>query len=171
MFKFLGSSVTDVTSFVVEILASANTVYINQVRIALHMRSYAGFYCFRVCSHRLVYVYSWKSSLLWTLLLRQTVTFILSMFLINTRTYTYIMTLSDQAWNFDSTTGACSTISDDLDLFSTWRKKQRPTVNGIYHLLTNCYPSPGTVGLSWMGTLCSNYQSTGTGFCSYAHPF
>eukprot|EP00948_MAST-09A_sp_MAST-9A-sp1_P000980 g980.t1 len=41
--------------------------------------------------------------------------------------------------------------ADKLNMFASWvdqtLSKTRP--NGIYHLLTNCYPPSGTIGLAW----------------------
>eukprot|EP00127_Corallochytrium_limacisporum_P006963 Clim_evm17s239 gene=Clim_evmTU17s239 len=59
-----------------------------------------------------------------------------------------------------------ATINEKLDMFSRWRSccsatdgASRDTQNGLWHLLTNCYPvQPGggsvTVGLAGVGVLC-----------------
>jgi len=68
---------------------------------------------------------------------------------------------------------SCSlTINDQLDSFTTWRSnyyKSNPNEkNGVWHLLTNCHPPPGTVGLAWVGVLCS--YASGTGVSNYINP-
>jgi len=56
------------------------------------------------------------------------------------------------------TGGRCSetTIDATLTDFSNWRYANRRTQNSIWHLMTNCFPPAGTVGLAWIGTLCSS---------------
>jgi hypothetical protein len=82
------------------------------------------------------------------------------------------------AWNhkpnpatFDRMIGVCdgATISAVLDDFTAWRRDERPTKMGLWHLFTNCFPPPGTVGLSWMGGLCQT--EIGTGVSSFSSTF
>jgi len=56
-------------------------------------------------------------------------------------------------------------IYQTLDTFTAWRSTQTDKNNGIYHLLTNCFPPAGVVGLAWIGVLCD--KSYGTGVSSY----
>lgn len=57
--------------------------------------------------------------------------------------------------------GRCNvTIDQTLNEFSSWRYKQQYLRNSVWTLLTNCYPAPGTVGLSWISALCDTYYST-----------
>jgi len=52
-----------------------------------------------------------------------------------------------------------------LNTFTTWRRSQTNEDNGLYHLLTNCYPPPGVIGLAWVGVLCD--KTYGTGVSTY----
>jgi len=71
-------------------------------------------------------------------------------------------TTNSIAWNKNRLpTSNCLTIGDDLNAFSAWRQSAQPTLEGIWHLFTDCFPPPGTVGLAWVGTLCSIYHGTG----------
>jgi len=69
-------------------------------------------------------------------------------------------TTSSLAWNLAPPTNGerCSTTIDDLlDAFTDWRMKSKKNQDGLWHLLTNCYPAPGTVGLAWIGMMCADY--------------
>jgi hypothetical protein len=66
-----------------------------------------------------------------------------------------------------TTAGLCGLgISEMLDAFSAWRRDERSNQQAVWHLLTNCFPPPGTVGLSWMGSLCRN--DIGAGVSSFS---
>jgi len=56
-------------------------------------------------------------------------------------------------------------IYGTLDVFTAWRRQQVNQDNGLYHLLTNCFPPPGIVGLAWIGALCD--RSYGAGVTTY----
>ena len=71
-------------------------------------------------------------------------------------TSTVIKAAADStAWNRSPATrgGRCDsvTINTDLNDFTSWRSSTYPKTNGLWHLLTACYPAPGTVGLAWLG--------------------
>eukprot|EP01129_Flabellula_baltica_P008673 TRINITY_DN3474_c0_g1_i1.p1 TRINITY_DN3474_c0_g1~~TRINITY_DN3474_c0_g1_i1.p1 ORF type:complete len:925 (-),score=184.87 TRINITY_DN3474_c0_g1_i1:1550-4282(-) len=76
---------------------------------------------------------------------------------------------SSIAWNSQS----CSTIENKLNDFSQWRGT-RNTNAGLWHLVTNCYPPPGTIGLAWLGVTCmtntvsqSSSKISGAGVSNY----
>ena len=62
--------------------------------------------------------------------------------------------------------GADVTITSVLDEFTAWRRDERPGQQAVWHLFTNCFPPPGTVGLSWMTALCRN--DIGAGVSSFS---
>merc|ERR1719300_1333666 len=35
-----------------------------------------------------------------------------------------------------------------------WRRTYRPNEMGLWHLLTDCHPPPGTVGIAFVGVIC-----------------
>ncbi|KJE93909.1 thrombospondin [Capsaspora owczarzaki ATCC 30864] len=90
--------------------------------------------------------------------------------LYNTQVNVYIRTstidirtaLDSDTWNQIPSTPGQRTCLVDIDgtgpvltSFATWRKAKPATqTNGIYHLLTNCFPPAGTVGLASVGVLC-----------------
>ncbi|KJE93914.1 thrombospondin [Capsaspora owczarzaki ATCC 30864] len=79
---------------------------------------------------------------------------------IRTSTLDIRTTTNSDTWNqIPSTPGSQScglTINQALTSFQTWRQAKPATeTNGLYHLLTYCYPSPGTVGLATVGCLCN----------------
>lgn len=70
-------------------------------------------------------------------------------------------------WNQDascSTAGGRQGYDARLRTFTTWRAAQQ-TANAddpaMWHLMTNCYPVPGVVGLAWVGTICDKSSSCG----------
>jgi len=66
-----------------------------------------------------------------------------------------IMTTSGSySWNNDRVTTTCPAIGDVLNSLTSWRASSRKTTQAIWHLLTDCFPPPGTVGLGWIGVLC-----------------
>jgi len=73
--------------------------------------------------------------------------------------------LGGPAWNHaPASVGAtCSgtDINTMLTQFSQWKYQNYPTRNTLWHLLTACFPPPGTVGLAWIGVLCNQYYATG----------
>lgn len=59
-------------------------------------------------------------------------------------------------WNEDRTSGGCSDISTKLNRFTSWAKSNKASrPEGLWQLLTDCHPPPGTVGIAWVGTLCN----------------
>jgi hypothetical protein len=73
---------------------------------------------------------------------------------------TVLMSTATSGWN----SASCGSITSKLDSFTSWRASTKRGQLGVWHLLTNCYPPPGTVGLAWIGTLCSSYA---TGVSTY----
>ena len=64
-------------------------------------------------------------------------------------------------------------INSRLDELTNWRKeylqKNPSDTNGLWHLLTNHHAPPGTVGLAYVGVLCSTQSSTGvSNYISYS---
>lgn len=52
--------------------------------------------------------------------------------------------------------GDDSDYQDLLDSFGAWRSRLPPSRRyAVWHLLTNCFPAPGTVGLAYIGATCS----------------
>jgi hypothetical protein len=80
-------------------------------------------------------------------------------------TNTIIKSAADTAaWNRAPATagGRCTDdINKHLDEFTAFRSASQAKVNGLWHLLTACWPAPGTIGLAWMGVLCSSQYGTG----------
>lgn len=58
--------------------------------------------------------------------------------------------------------GSCYDTEGLLDAFTTWRKSKpygsAPGAVGLWHLMTNCHPPPGTVGLAWGGVTCYTWN-------------
>lgn len=79
---------------------------------------------------------------------------------------------SPASWSMTpvSTGGKCGgSISTQLDALRSWVSSASKATNvGMWHLMTNCWPPPGTVGLAYVGVLCdpSGY-STGVSTFSY----
>ncbi len=70
--------------------------------------------------------------------------------------------LTQEFWNQSPSSGKCtSTIETQLENFSIWVENNKPKRNAMWHLLTNCYPPPGTVGYAWLGTTCVGGHNTG----------
>ena len=69
------------------------------------------------------------------------------------------------SWNLqpDAPGGRCSSTTIDvlLNSVTSYRSTNNPKTNSLWHHFTACYPAPGTVGLAWVGTLCSSQYSTG----------
>ena len=42
-----------------------------------------------------------------------------------------------------------------LSAMSQWAGAHAPKRVGLWHLLTDCFPRPGTVGIAWQGSMCS----------------
>ena len=72
------------------------------------------------------------------------------------------------AWNLAPTANygvhCTTTIDDMLTALTNWRTASKAKNQAIWHQFTNCYPSPGMVGLAYVGALCSSY---GTGVSSW----
>jgi len=60
---------------------------------------------------------------------------------------TQVYTGSGPSWN------PCGSRNPKLDYFRQWKVKTHPNDKGPWHLMTNCYPPPGTVGLAYLGVL------------------
>lgn len=71
-----------------------------------------------------------------------------------------------------ATTGGCVlpvlvVCSNTLKRFGSWRGALVSTRRyATWHLFTNCYPPPGTVGLAYMGVTC-NTGTFGVGWSSF----
>mmetsp|Transcript_8050 Transcript_8050/g.25242 ORF Transcript_8050/g.25242 Transcript_8050/m.25242 type:complete len:596 (-) Transcript_8050:35-1822(-) len=62
-------------------------------------------------------------------------------------------------WNLMPSTPGQDTCGVDEDTllqrFGAWRaSSQSSDQSGLFHLLTNCFPAPGTIGLAYVGTTC-----------------
>jgi hypothetical protein len=85
----------------------------------------------------------------------------------------YMKTASGgEAWNnaASDTGGTCSqTIESKLDAMRAWSTPGggRPNERGLWHLLTPCFYS-GTVGLAYVGVLCSTSGGYNTGVSGHA---
>ena len=61
--------------------------------------------------------------------------------------------------------------------FGHWTPVSGKSKRGLWHLLTNCYAPPGTVGLAYLGTLCNtggyntgvDHAVSATGWKTTAH--
>ncbi|GMH52349.1 hypothetical protein TrLO_g4395 [Triparma laevis f. longispina] len=86
----------------------------------------------------------------------------------------YIKTsVGGESWNNPSveTAGSCGMgIDDKLNALRAWAKSggDRPSDRGLWHLLTPCYAS-GTVGLAYVGALCSGSSGYNTGVSGYSY--
>jgi hypothetical protein len=71
---------------------------------------------------------------------------------------------STPEWNI----ATCPTIDIMLGQVSSWRGTRNNNA-GLWHLLTDCYPPPGTIGLAWVGVTCltSGGSYSGTGVSTY----
>eukprot|EP00455_Lapot_gusevi_P043586 TRINITY_DN531_c0_g1_i5.p1 TRINITY_DN531_c0_g1~~TRINITY_DN531_c0_g1_i5.p1 ORF type:complete len:1022 (-),score=341.48 TRINITY_DN531_c0_g1_i5:177-3242(-) len=79
-------------------------------------------------------------------------------------------TSGGETWN------ACGVdTSTKLDNYRTWRANNKPEAS--WHLMTNCFPPPGTVGLAYVGVMCnmaysagwSNYLASSRTWSVFAH--
>ena len=52
--------------------------------------------------------------------------------------------------------GSVTNINSQLEALNTWRVNYQPTNGGQHHLMTNCWPPPGVVGLSFYYDICLN---------------
>lgn len=53
-----------------------------------------------------------------------------------------------------------------LDVFRSWRAlAPQNDEAGLWHLMTDCFPAPGVVGIAYLGVLCS--RNVGAGLTSY----
>lgn len=48
-------------------------------------------------------------------------------------------------------------ISGYLQSLAGWRSSVKSGNKGLWKLLTDCFPPPGTIGIAYVGTLCRNY--------------
>jgi len=74
-------------------------------------------------------------------------------------------TTGTEAWNHlaktTSGTTCPSSVSTLLDQFTAWKNANYLNDFGFAHLMTSCFPPPGTVGLAYVGTIGSKSYSTG----------
>ncbi len=91
-------------------------------------------------------------------------------------TLIYAVADTSVAWNWKSDAGQqyCRTdqvasINAHLDQFTAWRTSKVPKNMGTWHLLTNCWKAPGTVGLAWLGVVCSSQYGTGVSSWTNTH--
>lgn len=84
-----------------------------------------------------------------------------------------MQTAGTYTWNHDRTAGNCPTKIGTregtavlLDIFTAWRAASKPQSQGLWQLFTDCFPPSGTVGMAWIGVLCSS--SNGAGWNSYS---
>lgn len=54
--------------------------------------------------------------------------------------------------------------SQRLNSFRAWRTQNYPNTIGAFHLMTDCHPPSGTIGIAYVGALCSVY---GVGLTSW----
>ncbi len=66
---------------------------------------------------------------------------------------------TQDSWDFNPSRG-CPTISEAATLLTQWRAQTQSPRIAFWHLLTNCFPSPGLVGYSFTGRVCDNSQYT-----------
>jgi hypothetical protein len=81
-------------------------------------------------------------------------------------------TTGGPTWNNKPATpgGHCSIgIEGDLNAISSWRQSNYPKKNALWHLMTNCFPPAGTIGLAWIAVLCNTAR--GTAVTSYSQNF
>eukprot|EP00808_Paulinella_micropora_P023459 g23646.t1 len=57
-------------------------------------------------------------------------------------------------------------ISTQLDYFSSWASSNAPKGEGLWHLIDDCFPGAGIIGLAWIGTLCNSARNTGVSWYS-----
>lgn len=76
-------------------------------------------------------------------------------------------------WNLDSASslGTNNPTGTLLDRFRAWTNNEMSSETpgsqyGLWHLLTNDFPPPGTVGLAYKGVTCTTYNSGWTTFFS-----
>ena len=58
--------------------------------------------------------------------------------------------------NDPSFSGSVTSINAQLVALDAWRQTYQPTNGGQHHLMTNCWPAPGIVGLSYYNDICLN---------------
>jgi len=72
---------------------------------------------------------------------------------------------TSDSWNQDrgSSRQCANDIDAVLESLNSWRSTtRRSSKMGVWHLLTDCYPPPGTIGLAYMGSICgTNGYNTG----------
>merc|ERR1719421_2422972 len=57
-------------------------------------------------------------------------------------------------------------IGAQLDDFTDWVNRAGVEEKGLWHLLTNCHPPPGVVGLAYVGVLCYTHYGYNSGITS-----
>jgi len=78
---------------------------------------------------------------------------------------------STQTFNTRPTTPGTRTcvdgrdFSDRLTALRMWRLTFQPSSHGLWHLMTHCHPSPGTVGVAYLRALC--WDAIGVGLSNW----
>lgn len=67
--------------------------------------------------------------------------------------------LTNAPWNMAQlgaarNSGCGETASETLAKLRIWRMEQHPTDAGLWHLMTTCFPAPGTVGIAYLNAIC-----------------
>eukprot|EP00808_Paulinella_micropora_P017517 g21446.t1 len=75
-------------------------------------------------------------------------------------------TAGGPSWN-NPTTSCTLSISKQLDNFGPWVVNGAPARRGLWHLIDDCFPGAGTIGLAYIGTLC-NRNGANTGVSWYS---
>ena len=96
---------------------------------------------------------------------------------LNVKTYVSSMVIKLSYGGSDWNAQVCPDIDTKLDQISASSDIAGVPSNGLWHLFTNCYPPPGTIGLAWLGVMCqpinnvaiTNYLPGSAGFLVFAH--
>jgi len=72
-------------------------------------------------------------------------------------------------WNIQQTNPAqprnagCGGASSSalLQAFRAWRQTHHPSDAGLWHLMTNCFPPPGVIGVAYLNAICSSRIGAG----------
>jgi hypothetical protein len=66
-----------------------------------------------------------------------------------------------EQWNEDRTIATCASTNTKLNSFKRWRYDNQRTTASIWHLMTDCYPPPGVVGLAYVDVLANTVNGAG----------
>lgn len=75
------------------------------------------------------------------------------------RQFNIILDVDDGIVSWDNPPPCTRDYSQRLSQFGEWSLSQ--TSKGLWHLVTNCWPPPGTVGIAGLGTLCVDGSNVG----------